>query len=121
MNRRRVRETFPQSVLEASVEFHNVLLESKFYEDECGVHVNNFDCIEFIAKNLMLPKYVKSEPFSDIADGELEDFLKTMTSFAIKESLVNKGILAVYQDEDTDDIYYMTKLGKLVSKDKFAA
>lgn len=106
--------SYSDKVFEAAVDLHEELIEMEFYEKDCQAKVEPNLAIEFIASRLF-EKYTSSGDFDLSVDESLKLLRELMTTIVL-ESLRHKGLVGSLTSDDEEEVFFLTKAGKEISK-----
>lgn len=99
-------------IIENAHKIVDVLIESNFFEEN---ELDNTDyAVSYLCEKIN-KKYIDNNLLSkDIrfTNEEFTVFLKEIVAGTILESLVTKGLISCYEDENTEKVYFLTDEGK---------
>ena len=106
-------------VIEKEEELIEGLKEDHFFED---YEITNFDFVKTHIMDDLTEKFINGaldEDFEEMySEEEFEQLLKELVAGSILYELKEKGIVNSYQDENTDEMFFLTEKGKKVMKKK---
>jgi DNA-binding PadR family transcriptional regulator len=103
---------YPQTVIEKADEIIQILTEEGFFE------FNEIDNLDFTSKHIkdkLTEKFIlgtlddEEEMFTE---EEFETLLKEIIAGTVLEELKSKGLVGSYEDEDTEEMFFLTPKGK---------
>lgn len=108
---------YQKEVIKQSEEFIDALIESNFFKEH---EIDNLTFAKEFVLEVMNKKYVegiigeeKSEFFSE---KEFTEILQTIIAGSLLHELKEKGLINSYEDENTDEIFFVTEKGKEIMK-----
>jgi hypothetical protein len=106
-------------IIERCNELIEGLKESNFFED---YEITNFEFVKVHIMDDLTEKFINGtldEDFEEMySEEEFEQLLKELVAGSILYELKEKGLVNSYQDEDTDEMFFLTEKGKKVMKEK---
>jgi hypothetical protein len=103
---------YPTSVIEKADEIIEILKEEGFFEYN---EIDNFDFASKHIKDKLTEKFIlgtlddEEEMFTE---EEFETLLKEIIAGTVLEELKSKGLVGSYEDEDTEEMFFLTPKGK---------
>jgi len=118
-----MNKVYQPVVIEKCNEIIQILKESNFFED---YEINDTEYIEKYLKDKLTTKFINGELDSE-ADADLEIFtedefeimLREMVSGSILYELKKKGFVNSYDDENTEEMFFLTEQGKEYMRKNF--
>lgn len=105
-------------VIENTEKFIKVLEESNFFEE---YEITDLSFVRNHLSDLLTEKFIKGEldgesPLFD--DEEFTIILKELVAGSLLYQLKEKGLIDSYEDENTEEMFFLTKKGKKYIKGK---
>jgi hypothetical protein len=106
-------------VIERTEEIIESLIENKFFED---YEIEVTDYAKRRISDMLTEKFINGDV--DLNDDEIftEDefdvLLKEIVAGTVLYELKSKGLINSYEDENTEEMFFLTEKGKLILKDK---
>ena len=104
---------YPPAVEEKAVDLIEGLHESGFFED---YEITNFEYINEHIRNILTEKFIAGtidDEFEDMfSEEEFEQLLKEFIAGSILYELKNKGLVNSYDDDNTEEMFFLTEKGK---------
>jgi hypothetical protein len=99
---------YPKYVTENTEKLINSLIESNFFKE------NEIEDLTFATKHINIffnNNYVKNLLYEDfnISDDEFSTLLKEIIAGSTLYNLINKGLITSYSDDDTEEIFFLSK------------
>ncbi len=108
----KMTKIYPTSVIEKADEIIEILKEEGFFEYN---EIDNFDFASKHIKDKLTEKFIlgtlddEEEIFTE---KEFETLLKEIIAGTVLEELKSKGLVGSYEDEDTEEMFFLTPKGK---------
>lgn len=114
----RMTKIYQPSVIEKANEIISILEEEGFFID---YEIDNYEFTTTYLRNKLTEKFIVGN-LDDIdeifTDEEFGIMLKEIVAGSILEELKKKGLVGSYDDEDTEEIFFLTEEGKEYVKNK---
>lgn len=111
-----MKKTYQPQIKEISEDMVKSLISSGFFvENEIDDSSPSFDVI----CDVLTEKFIKgeiSDGMVDFTEDEFNDMLSLINATCVLNSLKKKGLADSYEDENTEEIFFLTKEGKEVGK-----
>jgi hypothetical protein len=108
-----MNKIYPPAVEEQATYLIEDLYESGFFND---YEITNFDYINEHVRDVLTEKFIDGtldEEFDEIfTEEEFEQFLKELIAGSILYELKDKGLVNSYDDENTEEMFFLTEKGK---------
>lgn len=107
-----MEKIYPTPVIEKSNEYISILIEEGFF---VGHEIDNYNFATTYLRDKLTEKFIfgnlddEDETFTD---EEFEVMLKEIVAGSILEELKRKGLVGSYDDENTEEIFFLTEEGK---------
>lgn len=106
-------------VIEKTTEFLCILEESNFFKD---YEIENFDYTIKYLNDKFTEKFILGELDEECDDlfteDEYDTILKEIVAGNILTELKKKGLVNSYEDDNTEELFFLTKKGKNMIKNK---
>ena len=106
-------KVYQPSVINRAEEVIKILEECKFFEDH---EINNLDFTREYLCDKLTEKFISGDMDIDndqiLSEDEFETFLKEIVVGTLLMELKNKGIIDSYEDDNTEEVFFLTKEGK---------
>lgn len=106
-------KTYQPKVIEATDEFISVLKDINFFTD-CGI--DDDTPAREVLLDLFTEKFIKGElekPYFTEEEGI--KLLNEIEGLCVLRSLMKEGILNSYSDENTEELFFLSDLGKAIT------
>jgi hypothetical protein len=104
-------------VIEHTNKIIEALIESKFFED---YEIERTDFAKKYISDILTEKFIKGELEENddffFTDEEFEKYLKEIVAGSILTELKEKGIINSYEDDETEEMFFLTEEGKKLLK-----
>lgn len=104
---------YPPAVEDHANDLIEGLHESGFFED---YEIKDFEYINEHVRNVLTEKFIAGtidEDFEDMFnEEEFEQLLKELIAGSILYELKNKGLVNSYDDDNTEEMFFLTEKGK---------
>jgi hypothetical protein len=104
---------YPPAVEEHAINLIEGLRESGFFDD---YEIKNFDYINERIRDVLTEKFIDGvldEEFEEMFnEEEFEQLLKELIAGSILYELKNNGLVNSYDDDDTEEMFFLTEKGK---------
>ena len=113
-----MEKVYQPSVIEKTNEIISILEEEGFFTDH---EIDNYEFTTTYLRNKLTEKFIIGN-LDDVdeffTDEEFGIMLKEIVAGSILEELKKKGLVGSYDDEDTEEIFFLTEEGKEYLKNK---
>lgn len=110
-----MNKVYQPEVIEKSENMFNDLIESGFFVD---FEIDDYDFSKTILLEKVNEKYIKNLTSDDeeldifFTEEEINLMLSEIVAGSILHSLKEKGFVNSYEDDETEEIFFLTKKGK---------
>lgn len=108
-----MNKIYQPSVIEKANELVQILIEENFFND---YEIENFDFATKYLKDKLTEKFIlgtlDSEEDDVFTEKEYEVILREIVAGSILNELKMKGLVDSYEDEDTEEMFFLTPEGK---------
>jgi hypothetical protein len=110
---------YQPSVIEKADELIEILIEERFFED---YEIENYDFATNYLRDKLTDKFIlgtlESEDDDVFTEEEYELILRELVAGSVLYELKEKGLVDSYEDEDTEEMFFLTKEGKKLLEKK---
>jgi hypothetical protein len=110
---------YQPSVIEKANELIEILIEERFFED---YEIDNYDFATNYLKDKLTDKFIlgtlESEEDDVFTEEEYELILREIVAGSVLYELKEKGLVDSYEDEETEEMFFLTKEGKKLLEKK---
>ena len=110
---------YQPSVIEKADELIEILIEERFFED---YEIDNYDFATNYLKDKLTDKFIlgtlESEDDDVFTEEEYELILREIVAGSVLYELKEKGLVDSYEDEETEEMFFLTKEGKKLLEKK---
>jgi hypothetical protein len=110
---------YQPSVIEKANELIEILIEERFFED---YEIDNYDFATNYLKDKLTDKFIlgtlESEDDDVFTEEEYELILREIVAGSVLYELKEKGLVDSYEDEETEEMFFLTKEGKKLLEKK---
>ena len=107
-----MEKTYQPQVIELGKKMMQSLIDSEFFiENEITDHIPSF----VILHDFLTEKFINGQICDGAVELDEEEFTKLLSSMraaCILASLKKKGFAESYEDENTEEVFFLTKKGK---------
>lgn len=104
---------YQPSVIEKADELIEILIEERFFED---YEIENYNFATNYLRDKLTDKFIlgtlESEDEDVFTEEEYELILREIVAGSVLYELKEKGLVDSYEDEDTEEMFFLTKEGK---------
>ena len=106
-------KVYQPSVISKTEEVIKILEECDFFKDH---DINNLDFAREYLRDKLTDKFISGnidiENDELFMENEFEDILKEIVVGTLLIELKNKGIINSYEDDDTEEVFFLTEEGR---------
>ena len=110
---------YQPSVIEKADELIEILIEERFFED---YEIENYDFATNYLRDKLTDKFIlgtlESEDDDVFTEEEYELILREIVAGSVLYELKEKGLVDSYEDEETEEMFFLTKEGKKLLEKK---
>ena len=109
---------YPKSVIDQTELLIEGLQETNFFEE---YDIEDLTFVRQYLNDLLLQKFINGELNEDgpnFFDDEFEQIIKELVAGSILHQLKMKGFVDSYEDETTEEMFFLTEMGKKYLKDQ---
>jgi DNA-binding MarR family transcriptional regulator len=109
---------YPPIVVEKGEELIEGLKESNFFKD---YEINNMEFVRNHILDDLTEKFINGlidDDFEEMyKEEEFEQLLKELVAGSVLHELKEKGLVNSYQDEETEEMFFLTEKGKQIMRE----
>ncbi len=110
---------YPPSVIEKTDDLIKILIEERFFDD---YEIENYDFATNYLRDKLTEKFIlgtlESEEDDVFTEEEYETILREIVAGSVLYELKEKGLVDSYEDDDTEEMFFLTEEGKKLLKEK---
>jgi len=110
---------YPPSVIEKTDDLIKILIEERFFDD---YEIENYDFATNYLRDKLTEKFIlgtlESEEDDVFTEEEYETILREIVAGSVLYELKEKGLVDSYEDDETEEMFFLTEEGKKLLKEK---
>lgn len=114
-----MKKIYQPSVIERADELIEILIEERFFED---YEIENYNFAKYYLRDKLTDKFILGTLENDeddiFSEEEYETILREIVAGSVLYELKEKGLVDSYEDEDTEEMFFLTKEGKKILQKK---